>query len=95
MKTKPSKELLDALEAEGFEFRSYSGRGMYGKSCFGVTLSSAAELFGLGRCVGEFEELSRTPETDSMGRGIIAYWPNVEPPEVDAEEKEDEEDIDD
>ena len=66
------KELIEKLEDAGYEWRSYSGRGMFGKSCVGVTLRNDGELFQLGADVGNDFGL---PTTDSMGLGIIAYWP--------------------
>ena len=36
--------LQEALEDAGFETRSYSGRGMYGKYCLGVTTDNPIEV---------------------------------------------------
>lgn len=74
--------LIDLLEAAGYFARSYSGRAMYGARCVGVDLDDAGELFKLGvkiglASVGSQVELARdlaAPNTDGMGRGIIAYW---------------------
>jgi len=86
--------------------RSYSGRGMYGKSCLGVTVSSMGDLIAdlLGAAVdstqdepdGEMSvadaaEAVRGMRTDNMGHDTIAYFPGV--PYVDDEESE--EDLDD
>jgi hypothetical protein len=80
-------DLLDDLF--GAHLRSYSGRGMYGAECVGVDLDSDAEIakffFALGQeCqssgddtlagLGDGDEVIKT---DSMGRGLIVYWPNV------------------
>jgi len=82
-------------EAEYDEIREdYSGRGMYGGSCFGVVLRSARELnifiFGLGYESRDLEDsdspehqaladnlhrMARVAQTDSMGSGIIVYFP--------------------
>lgn len=66
-------KIINLIEAAGYEPRSYSGRGMYGKQCLGVDLPKIAHLVKLGGVP--------LPTTDSMGLGIIAYWPNVPPPE--------------
>ena len=33
-----SKQLKDIIEMAGYETRSYSGRGMYGKECLAFTV---------------------------------------------------------
>lgn len=63
--TKSTKALLTRLTKAGYRPRSYSGRGMYGRVCVGVTLDRFEEL-----TVG-----ARTATWDSMGLGRIAYWP--------------------
>jgi len=74
--------------------RSYSGRGMYGKSCLGVTMRRG-ELseFDLGVLLaGHQEEYSGNfspipkPSTDNMGLDMIAYWPSI--PYIDDDEEE-------
>lgn len=70
-----AQELIDALEEHGYQWREYSGRSMYGKQCVGVDLSSDADLWNLARALADFDV--KAPKTDSMGRGIIAYWPNA------------------
>lgn len=80
MKELNTDTLKDAIEYAGYEWREYSGRGMYGRKCVGVTLSDASDLFALGAGLADYcdeESLPYfpNPTTDSMGRGIIAYWP--------------------
>lgn len=85
MKTIESSVLQDlAFEVEG-DARTYSGRGMYGKSCAGITLDSESDLLQLGAAIAqtiEDDELQRLlinqASFDSMGRGIIVYWRSVE-----------------
>jgi hypothetical protein len=60
-----------ALEEAGYEAVSYSGRGMYGEKCVGVRVGSAIEAGELTAVVGH------RPTTDSMGMGVIAYWPAI------------------
>lgn len=75
---------------EDISARSYSGRGMYGESCVGVTCDNPfkviAELaFMAGSDVAEenyslaqdiLQVLGET-RSDSMGRSTIIYWPRV------------------
>jgi hypothetical protein len=90
------KKLIEALELTDWRHgdlipRSYSGRGMFGKQCVGVTLDGDGSSFQLGAAVSaalldmdaddgpsDVEDLARIRVcTDSMGRGIIVYWPDV------------------
>lgn len=66
-----AKALIKRLQAAGHEVRSYSGRGMYGRYCVGVSLTRGERL-----TVG-----SRTASYDSLGLGSIAYWPSAVWPE--------------
>lgn len=43
-----AKRFIEILSNSGFEPRSYSGRGMYGKACVGVDLDSSKSLFSVG-----------------------------------------------
>ena len=74
---------------------------MFGKQCVGVTLDGDGSSFQLGAAVSaalldmdaddgpsDVEDLARLRVcTDSMGRGIIVYWPSVEWP-ADAEDED-------
>ena len=80
------------LSAAGLEPRSYSGRGMYGKNCVGVTTDDnknegaifASVLIAIGELPGneKSEALDICAEAfarmaiDSMGMGTILYFPN-------------------
>ena len=73
-------ELKRIIQDAGYEARSYSGRGMYGKECVGVTCDNQVDLL-----FDMMDHASRTQikqlkgcKTDSMGRSIIVYWPSVE-----------------
>lgn len=74
----------------------YSGRGMCGKTCIGVTLSSsevAAFWISVGQTIislqnndrdelaREFENLGADYATDNMGLDMIIYFPRVQAPE--------------
>jgi hypothetical protein len=79
----------EVFEDAGFECRSYSGRGMYGRSCLGVELDRGIHL---GEFVSEvILELTHHPEgydqvafafrsmkRDSMGLGEILYFPQID-----------------
>lgn len=60
--------------------RSYSGRFMYGDSCVAVVADDVADLVTIGwhlaHYFGEDRQLP-TCRVDSLGRGIILYWPDV------------------
>lgn len=71
-----TKKLIAAIENAGYEWRSYSGRGMYGKECVGVTIRDKSDLIDLA----DAAKIAGKPCTDDMGLGTIAYWPNVEAP---------------
>ncbi len=73
------------LEENCYETRSYSGRGMYGKDCLAITVSSPMALWNLALILKEdlmededldFQEPS-TPNWDAVGLGYVLYWPNV------------------
>ena len=64
--------------------RDYSGRGMYGKVCFGFRLESDTSLLLLGvalsKALGEDNEevaiaLARVAQTDTLGLGGVVYFP--------------------
>lgn len=72
----------------GLEVRSYSGRGMYGARCIGVTVGNPFQDFAklmVGLCeIGDegldaAEHLTRCDavQTDSMGCGSIVYFPRL------------------
>lgn len=84
-----------AYEVEG-DARTYSGRGMYGKSCAGITISDESSLIELGAAIVTTiededlqESLIKNARLDSMGRGVIVYWPSIET-DGDDEDEEDE-----
>lgn len=65
--------------------RSYSGRAMYGKRCIAVEVSEPADLvkiaFWAGQAYGEQldgEDFLRGMRSDSLGLGMIYYWPEHE-----------------
>jgi hypothetical protein len=87
-----AKMLLQAIEtlAEEVYFRNtYSGRGMYGKTCVGITGSKSDCMLIIGSVIKEaakasthaddvdYKEVVDTLldfEQDSMGCSVIIYW---------------------
>jgi hypothetical protein len=62
---------------------TYSGRGMYGRFCLAINSDdsgdplkfaiAAGQVLGYARAVSLFGSAS----TDSMGRGLVTYFPGV------------------
>ena len=77
-----NNELIRVLETNGFEVRSYSGRGMYGAKCVGCALDSVSDIFQLGIVAGDagLDGLP-SPQVDNLGLGVICYWPELAWPE--------------
>ena len=85
--------LIDAIENAGFEARSYSGRGMYGRSCVGIDVDRGTSPFQLAAMLAnelvddaasyeDAQTLTRELAklrvcTDQMGLGQIVYFPDV------------------
>lgn len=63
-----AERLVRELRSEGLRPRSYSGRGMFGKECVGVSIDRLDDLDGLPL---------KGVRTDSLGLGLIAYWPHL------------------
>lgn len=71
-----SQKLEEIAENLGCDFReSYSGRGMYGKSCVGIDVDSYNEMEGV--IEKALEHGIKGAKTDSMGKGYIVYWPSI------------------
>ena len=78
-----SKALIDALTDLGYEPRSYSGRGMYGKECVavtGVSVWNVAQGLFSEQFDEDFSELPE-PKQDALGLGNVLYWPSYPWPE--------------
>ncbi len=76
------QRLIDALRDADYMVRSYSGYGMHGKRCVGVSTDSPSDLYQMGCALslelGCDEAATLRPSTDSMGRGVIIYFPDIE-----------------
>lgn len=80
------QQLIEESMSE-YETRSYSGRGMYGRSCLGVIVNDALNfIFVLGYTIAEYnldeltEDTIKAPvkiATDGMGLDTIVYFPGV------------------
>ena len=89
--------LMNAIENAGYEPRSYSGRGMYGKECLGVTVDRETSVFQLAAqiitasddpgAMADFLSDVRVAE-DSMGMGTIVYFPRIDWIDRDADDEE-------
>lgn len=68
-------------DIDGEIYENYSGRGMFGKTCLGVTVENLEKaLFLIGRESSGYsfgEELARF-KTDNLGRSYIIYFPKIQ-----------------
>lgn len=87
------QQVEDAIRDAGGDFyERYSGRGMYGDECPGIEADNEAALLTVFvEIASEDLELARTlaksARFDSMGRGMICYWPHITyPKEVEGAE---------
>lgn len=80
------RTLKDIIEAAGYQTRPYSGRGMYGKECLSVGLYDISALAFYADLLENADRSHRKTitnamrdgRTDSLGLGIILYFPNIE-----------------
>lgn len=79
MRKADTARLVTALKSSG-EYRpySYSGRAMYGQRCVAVDLEETSDMLQLGALLGEELGVDSVPRAriDSMGLGIVVYWPD-------------------
>lgn len=82
-------EIAEIYDDEHSLQENYSGRSMYGATCFGITFEdddalarflAAAGMTGVyleneGRGGFDVIRFVRSMRTDSQGHGVIAYWP--------------------
>jgi len=82
--------ISDFCEAHGYSFHEdYSGRGMYGQSCIGISFRNASgfqigvelALHLMEHCEDDapnlLEELTRQYREDQLGLGSIIYFPGI------------------
>ncbi len=98
------REFVKEFTDGGSIHTTYSGRSMYGKTCFGFTVENRTELRIAMQFVHELKNKSFDDfadellakydgtKTDSMGRKTILYFPHFEwNPEEDDQEDYDQE----
>jgi hypothetical protein len=100
-----AQHFINALKGQSDEIKpgSYSGRGMYGAKCICVDLERTGQIMELavlllagGLTTPEVTDLGDQMRTDSMGFGLVVYWPSIGlTPEEVAQLQDDDEDDDD
>jgi hypothetical protein len=84
-----NEKFIDLCNAAELNYRPYSGRGMYGKQCLGIThnqpervictlFSVALEMDWEREDLQTLAEALQESRTDSMGRSAIVYFPDIE-----------------
>lgn len=68
------EEMIEAIketadEIGGDLYEGYSGRGMFGDRCFGITCDDESKCIEVAASKG-----LRGAKVDSMGRQVIVYW---------------------
>lgn len=102
MRTITRQQVVD-IEGDGdYHCSSYSGRGMYGSSCFAISTDESEfhVALVLVRVLGQeqTESMAERLRTDSMGLGVVLYFPGYElaaGAETEEESDESEEEVDD
>ena len=70
--------LQQFLETElALKVRSYSGRGMFGKTCLAVHAPGEGALQDICYEAGEAGITVPRASIDSLGKGVVIYWPKV------------------
>ena len=94
-------EIFESIaEHAGIELHGYSGRGMYGRECYAISVQEgtvcemvADLLDGCCADLGDCEVLAtflRNAREDSLGRGSIVYFPSAAWQENEEDDEEDE-----
>lgn len=65
---------MTADEIGGELYKGYSGRGMFGAECVGITCDDPQEAIEEAASRG-----LRGADWDNLGRQYIVYWPSVKP----------------
>lgn len=75
-----AQQIIDLAERHMVDAEpcSYSGRAMYGRRCLGFRAEDEGPIWQLALALGQEGVEIPAPSTDSMGRGIIFYWPDIE-----------------
>ena len=80
-----NEQFIEVLRDAGYTPKSYSGRGMYGRTCVSVNVDSLGDAFRLGFDLAAGspdpdEAYPGMPTSDAMGLGYVLYWPGLEWP---------------
>lgn len=71
--TKEQEKLWEAAQNNDRSLRTdYSGRGMFGKTCWGIVCDDPIDTIT--------EVGIKGYKTDNMGYSVIVYWPNITGP---------------
>ena len=74
------KQFCGIAERAGYDYRSYSGRGMFGSSCPGIVDDDPAVVL-VDMCTSTNKEkavwLKTHYRTDNMGLQMVIYWPDI------------------
>lgn len=78
--------LIDFCDCNELQYMTdYSGRGMFGKTCFGVVcdniLSTLVQIVDTLRDSEDIKnayDVLGTPKTDTFGLSYILYFPNIQ-----------------
>jgi hypothetical protein len=102
--TLTADQVNNILDNAGLPYESftstYSGRGMYGDQCVGFDFDHMSDLGLLSVAINEVlgeavgRDMIENLRTDSMGLGMIAYFPHTTCAEWDEDEDEDDNDDD-
>jgi hypothetical protein len=66
------RDLAFSFNDESEVYEGYSGRGMYGKRCYGITTDRPMQLIEAA-----VENGIKGASMDSMGLQTIVYWANI------------------
>jgi hypothetical protein len=99
-----AKLMFEVIEEHGLDkinIRSYSGRCMFGKECLGLDCNNVGEALNIiflmtqkastqtkEFLLEEMETMIQNTCQDSMGRGIIVYWPDIKHDRADQDQLE-------
>jgi hypothetical protein len=65
------QSVVDKLGPGYRVYKGYSGRGMFGRTCLGITGPSLQEMLAATKRFGK-------ASYDNMGLNMIVYWPHME-----------------
>lgn len=94
-------EVVKEIDLECVSVRSYSGRCMFGKECLGLVCDNMGEVLNViflmtqkasaqtkEFLLEDMETMIQNTCQDSMGRGIIVYWPDIQHDRADQDKLE-------